>query len=116
MRIKSFVGLADESLIELLLAATGFVPADEENGVSLRIEGEGYAPRAAVGIKSQLLHIRVAAALQSVYVRAPELGPETFEQRQVREHCVLHGQRQRVKFKVEFLVERHLPRHILIMY
>ncbi len=44
MSIEAIVSLANQLSVEALLAASGFISGDEENGVSLRVEGEGYAP------------------------------------------------------------------------
>jgi hypothetical protein len=112
MRVKSLIGFGYETLVELLFAATCFVAADEEDGVSLRIEGERYTPHAASGVKPQLLHIRVTATLQSVHVWAPELGPEPFQEFGVREHCVLYDRWQYVELGVEILVKLNQPRHV----
>jgi len=60
MSVKSSICLGDELLVESPFAYTRLVARQEQNGSALRIEGEGYAPYAISGLKSQFFHICVA--------------------------------------------------------
>ncbi len=52
MRVESRIGGGDEPAIEQFLAATGFVPSDQQDAVASRVEGKGDAPDAAGGIEA----------------------------------------------------------------
>ena len=60
MSIKLPICLGDELFVKSLFAYTRLIARQPQNGTALRIEGNGHAPYAIGGIKSQFFHICVA--------------------------------------------------------
>lgn len=111
MLVEPRVRLADKLPVEPLLPTARFVAADQQDRAAARIEREGDAPDATLGVEPQFLHVRVARPLQGVGARPPERGPERLQQTRVRQQFVLYGLRQAVEFRLERRVEQDGPAH-----
>ena len=61
--------------------------------------------------ETQLFHVVVLRSVKSIGSRALELWSKRFQQICVRQQFVLDLLLQRIKFRLEFRVEIHLPRH-----
>ncbi len=66
MAVKPLIGFRYQLPIKTLFTAARLVTRDEKDSLALRVESESNAPNAIIGIKSQLLHVRVAGAFQSI--------------------------------------------------
>jgi len=55
MSVKSSICLGDELPVKSLFGYTRLIARQQQNGAALRIKGEGYAPYAISGLKSQVL-------------------------------------------------------------
>lgn len=104
MIVKSFVGLRYELTIESLLATTRLVGTNQENSVTPCVERESDAPDAAGRVEPQLLHVRVAGAIERINTWSAELRTELFQQFPMSAYLVLHVVRQRIELGIEVSV------------
>ena len=74
MGIKPGIRFSDESFIEPLLAAAGFVACHKEDGLTLHVEGESDAPLTIRCTEAHPLHIRVTGIVQGIGARTPSIA------------------------------------------
>jgi hypothetical protein len=58
MLIEPTIGGAYQISVELILRDSGFVAANQQNGLAVRVKRKGNPPSAVIGAKTKLLHIR----------------------------------------------------------
>jgi hypothetical protein len=85
MRVKPFVSFGDELLVKSFFASARLVPRHEKDSPALWIESERYAPHTIRCVEPQLLHIRVARAVQSINAGSPQSWPELLQK--ARQSC-----------------------------
>ncbi len=77
MRLKTFIGLSDKTLVKSLLADAGFVARGKKNGLACWIERKCNSPFAVSRAKTQFFHIGVAGAVQGVSAGPSQLRTES---------------------------------------
>ncbi len=93
MRAKAGIGFFDELAVKPLFAPARLVSTNQDNGLPVCVEGEGYSPNTIRGIEPQFLHIF-------------RMGKQ----------LVLHIFWQSVEFGLELLMKEDFPRPDRIMY
>jgi hypothetical protein len=109
MGVETVVGLMEQFAVEALFTAPGFVSRDEQDTLAPRIEGKGYPPLAASRAEPQLLHIRVAGAVQRIDARPPQLRPELLEQAGQSQNLRPYVFVQREELRLEFITNLDAP-------
>jgi hypothetical protein len=115
MSVKPVVRFSDESFIEPLLAASGFVACNKEDGLAFRVEGESDAPLTIRRTKAQLFHICVTGIVQSIDARTPQLRPELLQEPGVGKDLGSYVFRQFLKLRFQLVADFDVPSHELIM-
>jgi hypothetical protein len=113
--LESSICLADEPLIELGLADTGFVAGNEQDPTPLRVECKSYAPDTAIRPETKFLHVGEGRAIQRIYIRPPKRGTALPQYHQYRKQSVLDVRSKIIKFRFEGRMKIDGPRHLLIM-
>ena len=106
------VCLADQSLVEPSLSDTRFVSGDQQYRFAVRIESEGYPPLAAVGRKSQFLHVCVPGPLEGVDPGAPKLRADRRDQLCLSKQFNSDGAAEVGELPHELRREAHFPSHL----
>ena len=109
MGVETVVGLTEQFAVEALFTAPGFVSRNQEDALAPRIEGKGYSPLAAGRAEPQLLHIRVAGAVQRIDARPSQLRPELLEQAGQGQNLRPHVFVQREELRLEFIANLDAP-------
>src|SRR3989304_551160 len=76
MLIKARVRFFDELAIKPLFAAARFIPAHQQNGLPLGVEGEGDAPHAVRSVEPKFLHVCVTRSFQRIHARPAQCRAE----------------------------------------
>src|SRR5271170_344481 len=106
------IRLGDELFVKPLLAPAGFVAGDEQDCLTLRIEGEGGAPLSIRGLEAQLLHVGVLRAFERISIRSPELRAIIDQQPGCGEQRVLDLLLKGKKLRLEGILEFNVPGHL----
>src|SRR5208337_5103006 len=79
--------------------------------LALRIEGKGHSPLAIGRAEPQLLHIRVAGAVQGIDAGPPQLRPQLLENAGQRQNFRLHVFLQHKELRPELIADLNNPAH-----
>ena len=90
MAVEALIGLSYQLSIKALFTPARLVTRDQKDSPALWVESESNAPNSISGIESQLLHVCVAGAFQSIDAGSTELRTKLFEQFSVSQQFVLH--------------------------
>lgn len=107
----SLVGAAQQLAVEAIALHTGLVAGDEEHGAAGRIESEGHAPDTAIGLKAQLLHVRVGRAVEGVDGGAAECRAVFGQTLGARDQLDPDRRVQLVQLGLEPGLEKDCPAH-----
>lgn len=114
MIVEALLGLGDKLSVKAPFASAGFVPANEESGFSVGVEGERDAPDAIIRIAPQLLHVRVFRTFEGIGMRSSELRTKLLEQSSFRGNGCFGLPRQRIEFGFKSRMKLDCPTHMQI--
>jgi hypothetical protein len=111
MRVEPLVGLPDQLAVKPLFTAAGLVARDQQNCPPLDVECKSHPPLAISCGEPQLLHVRVARSLESVYARPPQSRSELLKQARQGQDLGLHVRPQCVEFRLKLAGYFYCPTH-----
>src|ERR1035437_286407 len=115
MCIKTLVRLCNELLVKLVFTSASLVARYQQNCLPFRVESECYSPFATGRTEAELLHVRVAGAVQGVDSWPSPLWPELLQQARERENFDLHVLVQLVEFRSELIADFDGPGRLVSM-
>jgi hypothetical protein len=105
----------EKALVEPALICPALVATDQQDRLSLWIEGKGHSPDLTVPGKPELFHIAVLRTLEGVDRRPPQIGPKLSKQFGMRQQFILKFLHQVFELNIEGIVKKNGPRHRKIM-
>jgi hypothetical protein len=99
--VEAVISFSDQFFVETFFADARFVSCHEQDCLTLPIESKAtlHSPSAALK-KTQLLHIRVARAIQRISARSLQLRPKLLEKpshcQNLRLHVFVQGVERRL--------------------
>src|ERR1035437_575879 len=116
MAVETVIGLPDHPAVESFFARPRFVAGNEQDRLSLRVEGESHSPFAIRHAEAQFLHVRVPRSVQSVDARPPQLRPELLKKARQGQNLRLHVLIQRVELPLKLIADLNNPTHVLQLW
>ena len=101
----------EQALIKPALICPSLVSPNQQDRLSLRIEGKGHSPDLTVPRKPKFFHVGVLRALQGVERRLPQIGSKLSQQLGVCQQFVLKLVHQGFEFCIEGIVKENGPSH-----
>ncbi len=92
------------------------VSPNQQDRLSLRIEGKGHSPDLTVPGKPKFFHVGVLRGLQGVDRRSPQIGSKLSQQLGVCQQFVLKLVHQGFELGIEGIVKENGPSYEQIMY
>ncbi len=105
----------EQALIEPALICPTLVSSDQQDRLSLRIEGKGHSPDLSVPGKPKFFHVGVLRALQRVDRRSSQIGSKLSQQLGVCQQFVLKLVHQGFELSIEGIVKENRSSHGQIM-
>lgn len=99
----------DQAPVEPFFPAARLVAGDEQDGLSIRIKGEGHPPDTLICCEPEFLHVREVRAFQGIHVGPSQLGPEGLKQLGLRKKLILDGFRKALKLRIKRFMEENDP-------
>jgi hypothetical protein len=99
----------EQALIEPALICPALVSPNQQDRLSLRIEGKGNSPDLTVPGKPKFFHVGVLRALQGVDRRSPQIGAKLSQQLGVCQQFVLELVHKGFELSIEGIVKENGP-------
>lgn len=105
----------EQAFIEPALICPALISPNQQDRLSLRIEGKGHSPDLTVPGKPKFFHVGLLRALQGVDRRSPQIRAKLSQQLGVCQQFVLKLVHQDFELSIEGIVKENGPSHWLIM-
>lgn len=115
MVVVTLICHRDQALVEPALICPALISPDQQDRLSLRIEGKGHSPDLTIPRKPKFFHVGVLRALQGVDRRSTQIGSKLSQQLGVCQQFVLQFVHQGFELSIEGIVKENGLGHSRIM-
>ncbi len=115
MVVKALIRQRDQALIKPALIGPALVPTDQQNRLSVRVEGKSHSPDLTVPGKPKFFHVGVLRALEGIDRWAPQIGSKLSQQLGMSQQFVLKIGLPNFELGIEGIVKKNDSSHGQIM-